>query len=538
MTSPINEPVRDFEPGSENREALDAEIKRQRTNPRIVLPVINGMRVNVNKFEGMFEPHAHKRSLGEYGSAGAVEAQMGIQAAMDARHDWSRMDASSRRAIFLRAADLLAGPFNAKLMAATMLQQSKTVYQAEIDASAELIDFLRFNVEFSKQLESWQPTSEGTERNRFEMRPLDGFVFAASPFNFTAIAGNLSLAPALMGNTVVWKPSERSVYSGAFIMDLFEAAGLPPGVINMIPTSNPAEVGNVILNDENLAGVHFTGSTSTFDRMWSTIGNNISAYKTYPRLVGETGGKDFVFAHPSADVDALVTALIRGAFDYQGQKCSAASRAYIPESLYAEVCERLKAKVEELSFGDVSDFSNYMGAVIDERSFDNCVDYIQYAAQKPGHKKIVGKTPDKSTGYFVPPTVVSCQDPRSRLMTEEIFGPVLGVYSYQDAKIEETIDIVDSSTPYALTGAIFAQEQSVIDHLSCRFVGAAGNFYINDKPTGAVVGRQPFGGGRRSGTNDKAGSPLNMQRWASPRTVKENHVPPKNHNYAHMKTRG
>ncbi|MGJ8564599.1 MAG: L-glutamate gamma-semialdehyde dehydrogenase [Alphaproteobacteria bacterium] len=536
MTLPQNQPIREFEPGTKARGLLSAEIERQRNEPRRILPIINGKPVDVTTYEEMFEPHAHKRSLGTYGSAGAHEANMAIQAAMDAKHDWARMNPASRRAIFLRAADLLAGPYNAKLMAATMLQQSKTAYQAEIDASAELIDFLRFNVAFSEQMENWQPTSEGTERNRFEMRPLDGFVFAASPFNFTAIAGNLSLAPALMGNTVVWKPSERSVYSGAFIMDLFEAAGLPPGVINMIPTCNPAEAGGVILSDENLAGVHFTGSTGTFDHIWRSIGSNISNYKTYPRLVGETGGKDFVFAHPSADVDALVTALIRGAFDYQGQKCSAASRSYIPKSLFPEVCEQLKAKVHALTYGDVTDFSNYMGAVIDERSYETCLEFLKYADHTDGHQKIAGHSPDKSTGYFVPPTVITCEDPHSRLMTQEIFGPILGMYAYDDTKLEETISLVDTSTPYALTGAIFAQDQGVIDHLSERLISAAGNFYINDKPTGAVVGRQPFGGGRRSGTNDKAGSPLNMQRWASPRTVKENHVPPKDHTYAHMKS--
>ncbi|GGB80015.1 L-glutamate gamma-semialdehyde dehydrogenase [Henriciella pelagia] len=534
MISPENCKVREFAPGSPERKSVEAEIEHQRLNPRDIDPVINGKRIQMDHRTRIFEPHAHARTLGTFGSAGAREAQLAVDAANAARREWGNLPASARRAVFIRAANLLEGPFNDRLMAATMLGQSKTFYQAEIDASAELVDFLRLNVAFSERLEEWQPSSEGSERNRLELRPLDGFVFAASPFNFTAIAGNLCLAPALMGNTVVWKPSERSMLSAAFIMDLFEAAGLPPGVINMLPTSDPAAVGDVVLADRHLAGVHFTGSTGTFDHIWRTVGKNISAYAAYPRLVGETGGKDFIFAHASADVDALVTALIRGAFDYQGQKCSAASRAYIPRSLFKEVCERLHAEVSKIRYGDVTDGTNFMGAVIDERSFDQCSNFLAYADKTSGHKLIAGAAPDRGEGYFVPPTVIACESATSKLMTDEIFGPILALYAYEDADIEQALEIVDSSTPYALTGAIFASDPAVIDRLSKRLRFAAGNFYINDKPTGAVVGRQPFGGSRRSGTNDKAGSPYNLMRWASPRTVKEQFLPPVSHLYRHM----
>ena len=534
MTLPQNQPVRSFAPGTPERASLMAEIDLQRANPRRVLPVINGRKVDTGTSTEMREPHAHARSLGTYASAGAPEAEAAISAAIEARHDWSRMDPAARRAVFLRAAELLAGPFNARLVAATMLAQSKTAYQSEIDASCELIDFLRFNVAFAEQIDAMQPLSSAAEQNRLEHRPLDGFVFAAAPFNFTAIAGNLAIAPALMGNTVVWKPSERAVYSAAFLMDLFEAAGLPPGVINMLPAETPAAIGDTVLASPHLAGVHFTGSTAAFDRIWKTVGSNISRYRSYPRLVGETGGKDFVFAHASADVDAVVTALVRGAFDYQGQKCSAASRAYIPLSLWKQVTERLADVVSSLTQGDVSNLSNFMGAVIDERAYTQISGFLDHAASAPGHRKIAGAVPSDKEGWFIPPTVIACTDPKSRIMIEEIFGPVLALYAYPDGKLTETLALVDQSTPYALTGAIFAQDQAVINQLSLALRDAAGNFYINDKPTGAVVGRQPFGGGRRSGTNDKAGSPFNLLRWSSPRTVKETFVPPVSHLYPHM----
>lgn len=534
MTLPQNEPVRDFAPGSPERQRLLEEINRQRAAQRRIVPVIDGKRVDTGTSTEMREPHAHRNLLGTYASAGAAEAEAAISAAIRARHDWSRMSGASRRDIFLRAADLLAGPFNARLLAATMLQQSKTAYQAEIDASCELIDFLRFNVAFAEQIEAIQPLSGPGERNRLEQRPLDGFVFAASPFNFTAIAGNLSIAPALMGNTVVWKPSERAVYSAAFLMDLFEAAGMPPGVINMLPAENPAPIGDAVLASPHLAGVHFTGSTGAFDRIWRSVGERVSSYRNYPRLVGETGGKDFVFAHASADVDALVTALVRGAFDYQGQKCSAASRAYIPRSLFDEVCERLSAVTSSLAMGDVADLGNFMGAVIDQRAYQSISGFLDHAATSPGYRKIAGAAPSDAEGWFIPPTIIACDDPKARLMTDEIFGPVLAIHAYPDDQMEETLRLVDQSTPYALTGAIFAQDQAVIDQLALALRDAAGNFYINDKPTGAVVGRQPFGGARRSGTNDKAGSAFNLMRWSSPRTVKETFVPPYSHIYPHM----
>lgn len=534
MPLPPNQSVRDFAPGSPERARLVAELERQRANPRRILPVIDGRKIDTGRDVVMREPHAHRNTLGTYAAAGAADADAAIRSAIAARQDWSRMSGASRRAIFLRAAELLAGPFNERLLAATMLQQSKTAFQAEIDASCELIDFLRFNVAFAEQIEAMQPLSTLAEQNRLEYRGLDGFVFAASPFNFTAIAGNLCLAPALMGNTVVWKPSERAVYSAAFLMDLFEAAGLPPGVINMLPTDNPANVGDTVLASPHLAGIHFTGSSAAFDRLWQTTGHAVSRYRNYPRLVGETGGKDFVLAHTSADVDALVTALVRGAFDYQGQKCSAASRAYIPQSLYTEVCERLAATVSDLAMGDVTDFRNFMGAVIDQRAYDTVSGFIDFAGTAPGHRTIAGARATDKEGYFIPPTVISCDDPCSRLMTEEIFGPVLALHAYPDDKLEDTVALVDQSSPYALTGAIFAQDQRVIDQLSLGLRDAAGNFYINDKPTGAVVGRQPFGGARRSGTNDKAGSLINLLRWTSPRTIKETFVPPVSPLYPHM----
>lgn len=534
MANPLNHPVRSFAPGSPERIGLRAELERQRSAPRIVQPVVGGRSLETGRSVEMIEPHAHGRSLGAYHSAGAREAEQAVESAMQARSEWSRMSLSSRQAIFLRAAELLSGPFNDQLLAATMLQQSKTAYQAEIDASCELIDFLRFNVAYARELEAFQPLSVDSEQNRMELRPLDGFVFAASPFNFTAIAGNLCIAPALMGNTVVWKPSERSIYSAAFLLDLFEAAGLPPGVINMLPSDAPAEIGSVVMQSPELAGVHFTGSTSTFERLWSMAGASIGSYRSYPRMVGETGGKNFVLAHASADTEALVTALVRGAFDYQGQKCSAGSRAYIPKNLYDDVCERLTATVAEVSYGDVTDFSNFMGAVIDERAYDTIKEFLDYASSTPGHRKIAGDPPTKSEGYFVPPTVFECQDPHSKLMADEIFGPVLALYAYDESDLDDVLDLVMTTTPYALTGAVFAQDQAVIDQLTERLRDAAGNFYINDKPTGAVVGRQPFGGGRRSGTNDKAGSPYNLLRWTSHRAVKENLLPPKDPLYPHM----
>lgn len=534
MASAHNHPIRSFAPGSPERAKLEQELSRQRNSPRTIQPIINGHAVATSRSAQMVEPHAHDRTLGSYHSSGVAEAEKAITAAMNARNDWSRMSLRSRQSIFLCAAELLSGHFNFPLLAATMLQQSKTVHQAEIDASCELIDFLRFNVEYASELAAFDPISDDAELNRMELRPLDGFVFAVSPFNFTAIAGNLCIAPALMGNPVVWKPSERSNYSAAFLMDLFEAAGLPPGVINMLPSDTPAEIGSTVMQSPHLAGIHYTGSTKIFNHLWSTVGASIDSYHSYPRIVGETGGKNFVLAHESADVEALVTALVRGAFEYQGQKCSAASRAYIPHTLYKEVCERLHSAVEGINFGDVTDFSNFMGAVIDERAYDTIGGFLDYANSTPGHRVVAGKRPSKADGYFVPPTIIECQDPHSKLMTDEIFGPVLGLCAYDGSELESAIDLASTTTPYALTGAIFARDQSVIDHLTMRLRDSAGNFYINDKPTGAVVGRQPFGGAKKSGTNEKAGSPFNLLRWTSHRAVKETLRPPTDLSYPHM----
>ena len=528
-----NHPVRNFAPGSAERNAIKSEIERQRASSLDVGPIVGGEERMRGDGIAMREPHSHDRVLGRYHPASATDARDAVAAAMSARPAWAATTLGDRMKIFMRAADLLAGPFNSRLVAATMLCQSKTAYQAEIDASCELIDFIRLNAAFAEDISRWQPASTADEDNRMDYRPLDGFVFAASPFNFTAIAGNLVLAPALMGNPVVWLPSERSVHSSAILMQLFREAGVPPGVINFLPTDRPAEVAREILGDENLAGVHFTGSTGTFDSIWRAIGGNISHYRSYPRIVGETGGKDFVLAHPSADVVALVTGLVRGAFDYQGQKCSAASRAYIPRSIWPQVRDELVSTADSLGIGEVSDLANFMGAVIDERSYRNIVEKLS-VADTPGHEILTSRGPDDSEGWFVPPTIVECTDPLSPLMREEIFGPVLAVYVYPDEKIEETVDLVDRSTAYALTGAIFAEDRAAIDDLSDRLRDAAGNFYVNDKPTGAIVGRQPFGGGRRSGTNDKAGSPYNLLRWTSPRTVKTNLDRVRDHRYEHM----
>ncbi len=530
---PSNYPVRDFGPQSQERKCLSATIERLRSNPVRVSPIVNGEKyVTANSVE-IAEPHAHSRILGSYASTTPKVAEEALSAAMTARHDWSRTPLEDRCAIFLRAADLLEGEFGYDLLAATMLGQSKTSYQAEIDASAELIDFLRFNAAFASELQEWQPLSTDVEINRLELRPLDGFVFAASPFNFTAIAGNLSIAPTLMGNPVVWMPSERSVYSGHFVMQLFEAAGLPPGVINFLPTDNPAGVGQTILNSPHLAGVHFTGSTGTFDRIWQQIGQNLAGYRSYPRIVGETGGKDFIFAHSSADIDALVTGLVRGAFDYQGQKCSAASRAYIPQSMYSHVRDRLVAIADELPYGDVTDFRNFMGAVIDKRAYDSISGFLG-KADGSSDTILTTRQPSSDDGYFIPPTVVECSDPASPFTTEEIFGPVIALYCYPDDDMDTAIELVDTSTPYALTGAIFSEDEAITKQLADDLRDSAGNFYINDKPTGAVVGRQPFGGGRRSGTNDKAGSPYNLLRWTSPRTVKRSLNKATDHLYPHM----
>ncbi len=459
-----------------------------------------------------------------------TKAGLSIAAALKARRDWSRTPWEHRAAIFLKAADLLAGPYRAVLNAATMLGQSKTVHQAEIDAACELIDFFRFNVHWADRIYRDQPRSSAGCWNRLEYRPLEGFVFAITPFNFTSIAGNLPTAPAILGNTVVWKPASSSLYSAHFIMSLLEEAGLPPGVINFVPGEG-AEIGDPVLDSPDLAGVHFTGSTGVFHGMWETIGKNIRCYRSYPRIVGETGGKDFVFAHASADATAVATALVRGAFEFQGQKCSAASRAYIPRSLWPTVQKELLAQLSEIRIGDPTEFSHFMGAVIDKRAFDSIRGYIEHARGSADAQILHGGLCDDSKGYFIEPTVVLAKSPELKLMREEIFGPVLTIFVYEDAELTRALELCDRGSAYALTGAVFATDRAAIIQISEALADAAGNFYINDKPTGAVVGQQPFGGARASGTNDKAGSPLNLIRWTSPRTIKETFVPPRHFGY-------
>lgn len=495
--------------------------------------VINGKAVRTGKLETMTQPHKHGHKLGQYHKAGPEEVKAAIEGALSVAKDWAAMPASSRAAIFLKAAELLSTKYRSILNAATMLGQSKTCYQAEIDSACELIDFLRFNCHFQEQMYSMQPVSAPGMWNHMEYRPLEGFVFAVTPFNFTAIAGNLTTSAALLGNVVVWKPASTAVYSGHFIMKLLEEAGLPPGVIQFVPGSGAA-VGDLCIKDRNLAGVHFTGSTGVFQDMWKNIGNQIHHYRSYPRIVGETGGKDFIFAHPSADVDGLVAAIVRGAFEYQGQKCSAASRAYIPKSLWKEVKEKVVAEVKTIKVGDVADFKNFMGAVIDKKSFENIRGYIDGVKKSQEAEIIVGGKCSDEEGYFVEPTVIETKNPAYRTMCEEIFGPVITIYAYEDDKFEETLKVCDETSPYALTGCIWAQDRRAIDTASKVLNQSAGNFYINNKPTGAVVGQQPFGGARGSGTNDKAGSLLNLLRWVSVRTVSETFAPPKNYRYPFM----
>ncbi len=531
---PRNEPVLGYEPGSPERHRLKAALADLGGQELEIPLVIGGQEVRTETFGDCRVPHAHARRLGRFHQGGAPEVERAIRAALEARAGWADLAWPDRAAIFLKAADLLADRWRPVLNAATMLGQGKTVVQAEIDSACELIDFWRFNVAFAQELLGQQPQSAPGVWNRVEQRPLEGFVFAATPFNFTAIAGNLPTAPALLGNTVVWKPASSAVYSAHFILKLLTEAGLPPGVINLVPGPGGA-VGDPMLAHPDLAGIHFTGSTEVFRGMWQTVGANIARYRTYPRIVGETGGKDFVFAHPSADVPALVTALVRGAFEYQGQKCSAASRAYIPESRWPEVRDRLVADVAAIRQGDVADFGVFMGAVIDAGAYRRIRGYLEFARASADAAILCGGGGDDSVGYFIEPTVVQATDPRMRLMEEEIFGPVLTVFVYPDARLDEALELCDTTSPYALTGAIFARERGVIARLTHRLKNAAGNFYINDKPTGAVVGQQPFGGARASGTNDKAGSLINLQRWVSPRTVKETFSPPTDFRYPYMR---
>ncbi|MGH7312599.1 MAG: L-glutamate gamma-semialdehyde dehydrogenase, partial [Candidatus Rokuibacteriota bacterium] len=498
-----------------------------------IAPRIGGKAVKTGKVAEATMPHDHRHVLATWHQAGAREVGQAIETALGAHPTWSRMAWEDRAAIFLRAAELLAGPWRQVLNAATMLGQSKTAHQAEIDSACELIDFWRFNVHFAEEIYRQQPLSSPGVWNRLEHRPLEGFVFAVTPFNFTAIGGNLPTAPAILGNTVVWKPASSAIVSAHYIMALLEAAGLPPGVINMVSGAG-AEVGDPALASPALAGIHFTGSTGTFQGMWESVGRHVRRYKSYPRIVGETGGKDFVFAHPTAELPALVTALARGAFEYQGQKCSAASRAYIPASLWPQVRERLSDQVSRIRMGDVRDFTNFMGAVIDRTAFNTIKGYLDWARQSPDCEILIGGGADDGKGWFIEPTVILARRPDVRVMREEIFGPVLTVYVYPDGELDETLAMCDQGSPYALTGAIFARDRDAIARMTDALRDAAGNFYINDKPTGAVVGQQPFGGARASGTNDKAGSVLNLLRWVSPRAIKETFVPPTDFRYPFM----
>lgn len=531
---PVNEAQLTYAPGSEDKRGLKAELKRLKSQKIEIPLLIGGREVRTGKLAPVVQPHDHRHVLADYHQAGADQVREAIAAALEARKGWAAMRWEERCAIFLKAADLLAGKYRFLLNGATMLSASKSAYQAEIDSACELIDFLRFNCAYAQQIYAEQPlySPRGTW-NMLQHRPLEGFVFAVTPFNFTAIGGNLPTAPAIMGNTVVWKPASTGVYAAWFFMQILKEAGLPDGVINFVPGPG-SQVGPICLADPNLAGVHFTGSTGVFHDMWKTIGANIAIYKSYPRIVGETGGKDFIFVHKSAQVDQVVTAMVRGAFEYQGQKCSAASRAYLPESLWGPVRQRLEEVMAGIKMGDVDDFTNFVNAVIDRGAFASITEYIDFAKKAPDAEIIIGGGYDDSKGYFIEPTVILTSNPRFRTMEEEIFGPVLTVYVYPDAAYEETLELCDSTSPYALTGAVFATERSAVSLALVKLENAAGNFYINDKPTGAVVGQQPFGGGRASGTNDKAGSILNLLKWVSARTIKETFMTPEKVAYPFM----
>ncbi len=527
---PRNEPVLGHAPGAPERAQLQARLRELRAQPVDIPLVIGGRAVRTGVTHEIRAPHERSLVLGVYHAAGAAEAMQAVDAALEARPAWGRMAFEDRAAVFLKAADLLAGGWRATLNGVTMLGQSKNAFQAEIDSACELIDFLRFNVHYARQIYHDQPLSPPGVWNRVQYRPLEGFVFAVPPFNFTSIAGNLPTAPAILGNTVVWKPASTAVYSAWHIHQLLAAAGLPPGVINFVPGSG-ADVGDPVLASPHLAGLHFTGSAATFNHMWRTIGANIDRYRTYPRIVGETGGKDFVVAHASADVPALATALVRGAFEYQGQKCSAASRAYIPDSLWPAVKAAMLDQLASVRMGSVEDFGNFVNAVIDAKAYGSITGYIEDARRSGVAEILAGGTYADAEGYFIAPTVIQASDPGYRTMCEEIFGPVLTVHVYPEARFAETLEVVDATSPYALTGAIFAQDRRAVVQAADALEGAAGNFYVNDKPTGAVVGQQPFGGARASGTNDKAGSYLNLVRWVSARAIKETFDPPRDHRY-------
>ncbi|GGK33218.1 L-glutamate gamma-semialdehyde dehydrogenase [Nocardia camponoti] len=534
---PVNEPVGTFAAGTPERARLHAALADLAANPVDIHNVIGGQHTRgQGALTTVVQPHRHAATLGTFTEATHAEAQQAVDAANAAAPAWRAMSFDDRAAIFLRAADLLAGPWRERIAAATMLGQSKTAYQAEIDAPCELVDFWRFNVAFARQLMAEQPISTRGVWNRMEYRSLEGFVYAITPFNFTAIAGNLPTAPALMGNTVVWKPSPTQAVAAYLTMQLLEAAGLPPGVINLVNGPGPA-ISDVVLNDPRLAGIHFTGSTATFRHLWQSVAQRLDRYRTYPRLVGETGGKDFVLAHPSANPDVLTTALLRGAFDYQGQKCSAASRAFIPKSVWQHMSDDFIEKTTQLRYGDVTDFTNFGGALIDQRAFDRNVAALERAKATPALTVVAGGHSDDSQGWFIEPTVIVSDDPTDEAFSTEYFGPILAVHVYDDATptaFADIMDTIDNGAPYALTGSFIADDRTAIATATERLSFTAGNFYINDKPSGAVVGQQPFGGGRASGTNDKAGSPQNLLRWTSARTIKETFTPPTDHRYPHQ----
>ncbi|NLR93109.1 MULTISPECIES: L-glutamate gamma-semialdehyde dehydrogenase [Flammeovirga] len=532
----VNEPIKSYAPGTPEREALQATINEMSTQKIDIPMYIGSEEVRTNNLGTCVSPHDHQNVVGEYHKGDKDHVTQAINAALGAREAWAEMSWEHRASIFLKAADLLAGPYRAKINAATVIGQSKTAHQAEIDSACELIDFLRFNVKFMTEIYQDQPESAPGMWNRSEYRPLEGFIFALTPFNFTAIAGNLPTAPAMMGNTIVWKPSHDQIYSANVLMEVFKEAGVPDGVINLVYVSGP-DAGDVIFNHPDFAGLHFTGSTGVFQDLWATIGNNIEKYKTYPRIVGETGGKDFILAHKSATPKGLATAITRGAFEFQGQKCSAASRVYVPNNIWDEVKGYIIDDANDIiknHMGTPHDFKNFFTAVINERSFDKCAGYIERAKESDMCEIIAGGGYDKSKGFFVEPTIIVTKDPNYESMVEEIFGPIVTIYVYDAEYFDEAIYLVDNTSTYALTGAIFSQDRYAIEYATRKLVNAAGNFYINDKPTGAVVGQQPFGGSRASGTNDKAGSAINLMRWTTPRTLKETFVPPTDYKYPFM----
>ena len=528
--TPKNEPVKSYAPKSAEKKEVKAMLKKLKKEKRDIPMFIGGKRVTTKNKVSIHPPHELKHTLGQYNKVGKKHVKDAIDAALSAKDAWAAMPWQDRAAIFLRAADLLTGPYRARMNAATMLAQSKNIYQAEIDAVCEMADFFRYNVKYMTDMYAMQPESVDGIWNTLEYRPLEGFIFALTPFNFTSIAANLCAAPAMLGNVVVWKPSETQIYSAEVIMDMFEEAGLPPGVINLVYVDGPT-AGDVIFNHEEFAGLHFTGSSGVFNHLWKTIGNNLPKYRSYPRVVGETGGKDFVIAHPSSNPIEVAVALTRGSFEFQGQKCSAASRAYVPKSLWPAVKKKMTADLKSIKTGTVEDFTNFVNAVIDEKAFDKITGYIKGAKKDKDAKIAIGGKFSKTKGYFIEPTVIVASDPKYTTMSTELFGPVLTVYVYDDKDWSKTLKLVDETSPYALTGAVFSNDRAALLEANHALRNAAGNFYINDKPTGAVVGQQPFGGARASGTNDKAGSILNLFRWVSARTMKENFVPPRDYKY-------